>query len=151
MDPEFFPIYVARPCWQCHWFGYLMAENPHGFCVRPGGSGMISIPKNGCAFWLREAGIDDEPTRRPAPLEPGDPARAAIEHERGRLMHILGLAEDESRRRGILPYGFYVDVASREGTLNLTGGHRDHPTDRRQLCARVEALGVNMAVKSGKL
>jgi hypothetical protein len=151
MEPHFYRIYVDRPCWQCHWFGYLMAENPHGICVRPSNLAMIPMPAHGCAFWEREPGTDDDQVGRPPPLRPGEPARRAVDAERERLVEILALAEEEARRRKVLPYGFYVDVAQRTGTLGLTGGHRDHPADREKLRTAIDGLGVSAAIRAGRL
>ena len=135
-----------RPCWHCHWFGYLMAENRHGLCVRPSSSGMITIPKHGCAFWRKEPGIEDVPGQATVPLERGDPARAAIDRERARLEKIHALGE-----RARLPAGVYAEVGFRDGTLVLGWIHPDRQIDRAPLEAEIERLGVNAAIRAGRL
>jgi hypothetical protein len=51
----------ARPrtgCYVCRWHGELLF-NGHVRCAAPDGRTM-GIPENGCAFWQREPGADDE-------------------------------------------------------------------------------------------
>lgn len=138
-----------KPCWHCQWFGYLMAENRHGQCQKPSNVPMITIPAGGCAFWEREAGVDDCP--RPEPLRAGSPARAAFDRERARLMEIREKAEAEVRRRRLLPDGFYVEVGFRDGTVVLSGGRVDRTADRAALEDQVARLGVNAAIRAGRL
>lgn len=147
MDPTFY-IRKGGPCWECHWFGYLMAENRHGLCLQPTSVGMITIPAAGCSAWRREPGSDDG--GRPTPLERGSPARLAIDRERGRLERIQELAEAELRKSP-LPHGFWPAVGFRDGTIVLSGGRPDHPADRAALETKVARLGVNAAVRAGKL
>ena len=147
MDPTFYTR-KGGPCWECHWFGYLMAENPHGLCLLPTSNAMATIPKEGCAFWRGEPGASDG--GRPEPLEQDSPARIAIDRARRRLERIQDLAEAEVRRSP-LPAGFWPQVGSTDGNVVLSGGRRDHPADRATLEAKVARLGVNAAVRAGKL
>jgi hypothetical protein len=49
----------ARGCYTCaHFHGRLMAQ--HVVCEQGGGIQVIGTPKNGCAYWEREPGADDE-------------------------------------------------------------------------------------------
>ena len=136
----------ATPCWQCHWFGYLMAENPHGICVKPSLNAMITTPREGCAFWSREPGLDDAGGAAPVPLKREDPQRAAFTRERARLEKIHALAE-----RARLPAGVYAEVGFRDGTLVLGWIHPDRQIDRAPLEAEIERLGVNAAIRAGRL
>ena len=51
-----------KPCDQCHHFGGWLAidvagetrTDVHSWCQRPGAPGVIAIPKNGCAFWVKD-------------------------------------------------------------------------------------------------
>jgi len=133
-----------KPCSTCHWFGYLMAENPRGRCVRPGNYGTITSPASGCAFWTYEPGTDDV---QPPRLQPDDPARAVIERERDRLVKIHKLGE-----RARLPHGIWPEVRDRSGILTHTGipEHR-RDIDPAELDAKIERLGVNAAIRAGRL
>lgn len=135
-----------RPCWHCRWFGYLMAENAHGLCVKPSINGMITSPSEGCAFWSREPGLDDAGGAAPAALEREAPQRAAIDRERARLEKIHALGE-----RARLPHGVYAEVGFRDGTLVLGWIHPDRRIDRAPLEAAIERLGVNAAIRAGRL
>ena len=50
----------ARPCWYCHWFDGMTAQNTCALCLREGGPRVRSDPQNGCSCWQREPGSDDE-------------------------------------------------------------------------------------------
>ena len=132
------------PCWHCHWFGYLLAENPHGACVKPTNSPLATAPREGCAFWTREPGADEGGA--PRPLEPGAPARRAIDRERARLVKIQELAE-----RARLPYGIHAEVSCREGLVVVGWIRPDRQVDMPALEAEIERLGINAAIRAGRL
>lgn len=53
----------ATPCKHCRWLDKLVdcgvgVQVAH--CKLPGGPRVRSEPEFGCAFWEREAGVDDE-------------------------------------------------------------------------------------------
>ena len=49
----------ARGCLPCtHNHGRYYAE--HLLCERDGGWHVVAVPRDGCAFWEREPGADDE-------------------------------------------------------------------------------------------
>lgn len=138
---------VNRPCVACHWFGYLMAENRHGACVRPGNVPMIATPKDGCAFWRLEPRADQLASERSRRLEYGSPEARAVRRERARLERIQQLGE-----RARLPHGIWPEVADRRGFLTHTGvpEHR-RDIDPAELDAEIERLGVNAAIRAGRL
>ncbi|WP_377153371.1 hypothetical protein ACFJIX_18060 [Roseateles sp. UC29_93] len=133
-----------RPCWHCHWFGYLMAENPHGQCQKPTNVPMITRPAQGCAFWRREPGVDDGGA--PAPLHPDDPARRGFDRERERLVKITALGE----RANLKGMNLYPECIDRTGILVL-GNHLLRGDDAAQADAAIERLGVNAAIRAGRL
>jgi hypothetical protein len=48
----------ARPCWYCRYFGRMGGAHS-AVCER--GDGLLrSQPENGCAFYEREPGVDDD-------------------------------------------------------------------------------------------
>ena len=54
-----------RPCWHCtHFLGLIYA----GSAAACAGGGVRAMPAQGCAFWEREPGADDEPDRQPHPV-----------------------------------------------------------------------------------
>lgn len=134
---------AQRPCWHCHWFGYLMHENPHGICLRPHCVPVVATPRAGCAHWRREPSADDA-TRPPAALRPGSPARQRIDAERARLDRI---AEQASRAK--LPCGVYAVCLDRSGIL-VADGCRG-ADERASAEAIIERLGVNAAIRAGRL
>lgn len=135
----------GRPCWHCHWFGYLMAENRHGQCQKPTNVPMITMPEEGCAFWQREPGVDDG--GKPAPLRPGDPARLAFNRERARLVKITALGEG-ARVQGMQLHPACID---RSGILSLGDCHSLREDQVAQAEAAIERLGVNAAIRAGRL
>jgi len=49
----------ARGCYSCtHFHGNFLAQ--HLVCEHRCGTQVIGTPKNGCAFWEREPGADDQ-------------------------------------------------------------------------------------------
>jgi hypothetical protein len=49
----------ARGCWTCA--GFLgQFYGGHLVCERDGGRSVIGVPAQGCAFWMRAIGADDE-------------------------------------------------------------------------------------------
>lgn len=133
-----------HPCWTCHWFGYLRAENRHGFCVNPQLHAMAVTPSTGCAFWRREPGADDD-MARPAAVEDGSPACRAVQRERARLVRI-----QEQGERARLPLGMHAVCGSRDGFL-VVGGWRIRPDTVPAAEAEIERLGVNAAIRAGRL
>jgi hypothetical protein len=124
-----------------------MAENPHGACVRPSNVAMITSPSTGCAFWRLDERADELARERSRRLEYGSPEARAVRRERARLERILQLGE-----RARLPHGIWVEVADRRGFLTHTG----IPADRRDVDpaaveAEIERLGVNAAIRAGRL
>lgn len=134
-----------RPCWQCQWFGYLMAENSHGQCQKPTNVPMITMPNDGCAFWQREPGADDG--GQPAPLHPDDPGRHGLDRERDRLVKINALGE-RARLNGM---PLYPQCLDRSGILILGDYHRLRGDEIAQAEAAIERLGVNAAIRAGRL
>lgn len=55
-----------RPCWHCTQFLGLIYQGTAAACQQGGGFHFRAMPENGCAFWQREVGADDEPDQRPA-------------------------------------------------------------------------------------
>ncbi len=134
---------AQRPCWHCHWFGYLMAENSHGTCLNPRAVPMVATPRTGCAHWRREPGADDAMSAPPA-LRPGSQARARIDAERARLDRI----QEHGSRVKLTP-GVYAVCMDRSGLLGV-GGYRE-PEDVGAAEAAIERLGVNAAIRAGRL
>ncbi|MEY4713357.1 MAG: Burkholderia phage [Pseudomonadota bacterium] len=56
--------FAPRPCWHCQYWGGWVAEI-HSRCTRPNGVAVKAVPADGCAFWTREPGADDEAVRPP--------------------------------------------------------------------------------------
>ena len=54
------PWGTPRPCWHCTSFDRIEPAGC-GLCLRPGASRRRAAPADGCAFWQREVGADDEP------------------------------------------------------------------------------------------
>lgn len=51
-----------HPCWHCHHFAkWLYGGINYVECAHPRLSKVKSDPQDGCAFWEREPGADDEP------------------------------------------------------------------------------------------
>ena len=49
----------ARVCWTCvNFHGRFYGDHP--LCERDHGRQVIGVPAQGCAFWMREIGADDE-------------------------------------------------------------------------------------------
>ena len=48
-------------CFTCRWFGKRVGYEV--WCNDPRGPMMRSVPIQGCAFWQREPGSDDEPAK----------------------------------------------------------------------------------------
>jgi len=49
----------ARGCYTCtHFQGQFFCE--HVLCQRNGGRSVVGVPAQGCAYWQREPGADDE-------------------------------------------------------------------------------------------
>lgn len=58
MYKHFRPGYGNGPCWHCRFFAGIDSSGLAALCS----SGPVrSMPHNGCAFWEREPGVDDEP------------------------------------------------------------------------------------------
>lgn len=51
---------VDRPCWTCHWYGGMTAQNTAALCSNAACCAVRSQPENGCARYEREPGSDDE-------------------------------------------------------------------------------------------
>ncbi|SEL11530.1 hypothetical protein SAMN05216359_105249 [Roseateles sp. YR242] len=131
------------PCWHCHWFGYLMAENGHGVCVNPNLVAVVATPRNGCAHWRREPGSDDS-AWPPEAVGYRSPVQVRIEAERDRLVKIRELGQ-----RAALPHGVYAECRDRSGILAPSGfGLTADPSEAQ---AVIERLGVNAAIRSGRL
>lgn len=64
-----------RRCWHCTHFGGMIYSGAHARCLRPGVVPVVAQPANGCAFYCREPGADDEPG--PPAENPREPARQA--------------------------------------------------------------------------
>jgi hypothetical protein len=66
----------AGPCWHCAGFVRLLYGGSAALCAR---SGVVvrALPAQGCAFYVREPGSDDEPDRVPATCAPST-ARAGV-------------------------------------------------------------------------
>jgi hypothetical protein len=67
---HFYPWVEPRPCWFCHHFGRIVCDGTAALCVRQGDACVQASPGNGCAFWEREPGADDEPDWVPARVVP---------------------------------------------------------------------------------
>ena len=132
------------PCWTCHWFGFLMAENNHAMCVNPALCPIRATPSDGCAFWVKGDGGSM------ARLEHDSPEREAINVERDRLEKILELGR---RAESKLPYGVYVEVVNRGGLLTLSVPPHSHYRGGtvEELMPIVERTGVNNAIRAGRL
>lgn len=132
------------PCWHCHWFGYQMAENSHGQCQLPTNVPMVATPSDGCAFWVREPGSDDGGP--PAPLHPKDPARRALNEERARLVRITTLGE----RAALDGMRLHPECIDRSGVLGIRY-HRLSASDLQRAEEVIERMGVNAAIRAGRL
>lgn len=51
----------SRPCWHCTSFGGMVYQGTAARCVHGEGLSIRAMPADGCAFWRREVGADDEP------------------------------------------------------------------------------------------
>jgi hypothetical protein len=57
---HFHPHSALRPCWECeHWGGFDSA-GCHTVCLQGFRITIKQGPENGCAFWVRATGADDE-------------------------------------------------------------------------------------------
>lgn len=63
---HFRPMGNPRPCWHCTAFGGLVYQGTAARCLHGDALSIQAMPANGCAFWQREVGADDEPDQRPA-------------------------------------------------------------------------------------
>lgn len=74
---------TATPCWHCRGFAGMVAQGTAARCVLDGSVTVRSAPVDGCAFWEREPGADDEPDWTPVAILPAHraPARAHGVHE----------------------------------------------------------------------
>ena len=62
MAPHFSPHRDGfRPCWHCTHFVRMLYHGTAARCRRPGACAVAAQPADGCAFWLREIGADEEP------------------------------------------------------------------------------------------
>lgn len=83
-----FSPYVAepRPCWHCQHFEALVYRGTAALCSQ-GASRMVrATPAQGCAFWTREPGADDEAgppilVSQAAPLAPWAPLTRTDGHD----------------------------------------------------------------------
>lgn len=66
MDPH----RTAGPCWWCHYFDGFEPGGVHALCSRPAACRVVAQPANGCAFYLREVGADDEAGPPSGPSRP---------------------------------------------------------------------------------
>lgn len=67
MNPgHFSPHGIPRPCWHCTSFVAMIYGGTAALCSRPGAVPVQAQPREGCAFWAREPGADDEPAAPPA-------------------------------------------------------------------------------------
>lgn len=124
-----------------------MAESPHGFCVKPSLVAMITKPSEGCAFWREEPRADELAALRRRRLESGSSEARAVARERARLERIQQLGE-----RARLPHGIWVEVEDRRGLLTHTDIQKDRrDVDPAALVAEIERLGVNNAIRAGRL
>jgi hypothetical protein len=57
----FSPWSDPRPCWFCHHFDGMACEGSAARCLRGGFLRISAQAAEGCAFWEREPGADDEP------------------------------------------------------------------------------------------
>jgi hypothetical protein len=57
--PDFDPYGTARPCLGCEHWGGFSADGAHVRCVREAVQ-IQADPKQGCVFWVRCIGADDE-------------------------------------------------------------------------------------------
>ena len=57
---HFSPHGQPRPCWHCKSFGAMIYGGTAALCWRPGAVPVQAQPREGCAFWEREPGADDE-------------------------------------------------------------------------------------------
>jgi hypothetical protein len=71
-----FPMTLRRtepkPCITCAHFGYRWDRN-NIWCERPGDHHVRSNPDHGCAFWMRETGLDEVPDLAALPIRPPGP------------------------------------------------------------------------------
>jgi hypothetical protein len=64
----------AHPCWYCRYWGGLIDGGPHGLCLNKKLTPVTAVPAEGCAFYEREPGVDDDlwrPKEKARPLRPG--------------------------------------------------------------------------------
>ena len=63
MVPPYFNPYTLppRPCWHCVHFAGMLYVGTAARCAKPGAVPVAAQPATGCAYWMREAGADDEP------------------------------------------------------------------------------------------
>jgi hypothetical protein len=55
-----------HPCRTCRHYGGPLPDNDvNGFCQHPRLSPVVGQPENGCAFWEREPGTDDDEMHQP--------------------------------------------------------------------------------------
>jgi hypothetical protein len=57
MTQHFSPWRAPRPCWFCTHYVEMIAGGSAALCAL---GGVRAMPVNGCAFWGREVGADDE-------------------------------------------------------------------------------------------
>lgn len=66
----FSPWTDPRPCWFCHHYGGMTHEGSAARCVRSRAIRIAAQPAQGCAFWEREPGADDDLDWAPEGLRP---------------------------------------------------------------------------------
>lgn len=57
---QFSPHGIPRPCWHCASFVAMIYGGTAALCNRPGAVPVQAQPRDGCAFWVRQPGADDE-------------------------------------------------------------------------------------------
>jgi hypothetical protein len=77
-----------HPCWWCKSWGGVSREGFNGLCNDPRASRVTAQPEQGCAYYSREPGSDDEPEWSPLPVshhrlvwaqQGGPPLRGTVE------------------------------------------------------------------------
>lgn len=61
MESQSTPAGAPIPCWACANFDGIAPGNRSALCRLPNASRVRAMPEHGCACWVREPGVDDEP------------------------------------------------------------------------------------------
>jgi len=143
------PLDYSRPCWTCHWFGSEGDGAGDGICMDPRGHRAgATFKARGCAFWMRETGVDDVPSPEWVKQAPSL-VRHAIRDLHNLARDRLEIIHEWTRRIEMAPL-VYSRVRGRSGYIEPTLT----PVSTRESIAatkvKIDKSGVNGAILAGR-